>query len=653
MFSALIFDREPLRLQDAPAAIVDWLQDMGGWAAFGLGLWLLFTYSPLLPSWMPSFGDARMRPSDRARIPRWLSTSIGLLAGICALAYVALAGLKLVARVRGEVSSEALTSPTGLCLTIGGTAAILAVCLPIFRNLAFLRPRRIWAMARLSFKEAIRSRVLYAFSALLLVILFASWFVPYKPENQVRIYVEVLFWAMPILLLAAAAGLGAFSIPNDIRRQTIHTIVTKPVERFEIFLGRFVGFTGLMTLVLVVMATVSLLYVMRELDPAAEEESLKARDPLYGVLNFRDPKENSNDKGISVGREWDYRSYIARSVPGIPPLAAVWDFRDIPRSLGGRDKVRCEFSLDIYRTTKGQENRGVSCRFVFETAHFPKGNSPDRQPREEAYLKKKSELQSRGMGPDQAARELIREFGYFEEPAFLVIDFHTQSIDVPGALFDKALEAQDAAAARGGEGPAPLQVRVSVNSPSQYVGAARYDLYFRQDDPDRGSDRWNFALNFYKGSAGLWMRLCLLAILALALSTYFSGVISLAVAGVLYICGNWRDFVQGLAAGTAPEGPTQALVRLLRREVGAGFVDDSTATRLALTSDAAFRWVFRRFLDLIPDVERFNLTSYVAEGFTISGVQLLLALGVLVGYVLPWVVLAYYLLRWREVAGPT
>ena len=49
---------------------------------------------------------------------------------------------------------------------------------------------------------------------------------------------------MNILLLFPAALLAAFSIPNDIKNQNIYTIVTKPVERFEIVLGRFLGYLG-------------------------------------------------------------------------------------------------------------------------------------------------------------------------------------------------------------------------------------------------------------------------------------------------------------------------------------------------------------------------------------------------------------------------
>jgi hypothetical protein len=74
---------------------------------------------------------------------------------------------------------------------------------------------------------------------------------------------------------------------------------------------------------------------------------------------------------------------------------------------------------------------------------------------------------------------------------------------------------------------------------------------------------------------------------------------------------------------------------------------------LAISIDGVFRWFIRRVLDLIPDVNRYDLTSYVGEGFSIPLTQILLDCGTLGLYLLPWFIAAYYLLRWREIAGPT
>jgi hypothetical protein len=182
---------------------------------------------------------------------------------------------------------------------------------------------------------------------------------------------------------------------------------------------------------------------------------------------------------------------------------------------------------------------------------------------------------------------------------------------------------------------------------------AKYDLYFRTDEPEGGSDRLWFAINFYKGAFGLWLRLCLLIGLAVSVSCYLSGVITFLVVGSLYLLGNFLDFIRSVAFGTAPEGgPILSLVHLARREVGVGSLSqDAASYKVASLSDPGFRWVFRRFLDLIPDVDRFDLKSYVGEGFNVPWLQLFLSFGMLVGYVLPWIVLGYYLIKWREVAS--
>src|SRR5262249_40597701 len=186
-----------------------------------------------------------------------------------------------------------------------------------------------------------RRRVLWVFLALLLVFLFAGWFLPYKPEHQVQTYVEFVYFTMSLLLLITAGLLAALGIPAEVRSQSIHTIVTKPVEPLEIVLGRFLGTIVLMTIVLVTMSLVSLLYLGREIDPEAAFESQRARIALFGDLQFFGPRsaEGQEFQGEYVGRVWLYRRYI----PGGPqsPYRAIWEFRQLPTRLEERQSVPC------------------------------------------------------------------------------------------------------------------------------------------------------------------------------------------------------------------------------------------------------------------------------------------------------------------------
>jgi hypothetical protein len=645
MFSTLLFDtgREPLQAKDLGIGTLDWVQTMGGWAAFALLLWLLFGYP-------------RMRAANRVRVPRWQSLSMTILMGAALVAYVPLpvCWIKDLIDWARNAPAAPVNDPWNIVRyisgTVGGLFALLAILFPLFANLPFQRMRRIGALARLSFKEALSRRVLYAFLILLLVPLFGGWFIPHKPETEVSIYVNVMFTAMTPLLCTAAALIAAFSIPTDLKQQTIHTIVTKPVERFEIVLGRFLGFTALLSLVLIGVTLGLLIYLVRGVDPLAAEESLKARDPLYGQLIFQSVSGQQDIHGINVGREWDYRSHISSGMVGQPQLFALWRFESVPSTLAHRDHVRCEFGFDIYRTTKGQENEAIPCRFSFYTRGYNQGNESHYRGERDSRIAKEG-----AATPDRIAEiegELVKKYGYYEVPSFGVVDYHTQYFDVPGGVFD-AVEADMATAGAAERSAPPLAIRVEVLIPSQYVGMAKHDLYLRMDDPDAGADTFWFAVNFCKAAFTMWLLMVLVIGVAVSLSTMFSGPITFLLVVLLFSLGVQQDFIKDVANNARVEGPGQALYKMFKRESGVGSsVDDTAIGKAAQETDVAARWVFRRFLDVIPEVPGFDLTSYPASGFNIPMIELVGRVGLFLGTMFPWLVLAFYLLRWREIAGP-
>src|SRR5262249_45606785 len=145
--------------------------------------------------------------------------------------------------------------------------------------------------------------------------------------------------------------------------------------------------------------------------------------------------------------------------------------------------------------------------------------------------------------------ELAQEYGYYEIPSQPVTDYKTQFFTLPGGLFRSAVQTSEERDAelkeRYKDDPArperlqkadaereaelklraerkvPLTIRVVCDSPTQYVGMARYDLYGRLDEPGRG-EQWLFMLNFFKGAFGLWLLLALVIGLAVVLSTYLN-----------------------------------------------------------------------------------------------------------------------------------
>lgn len=636
LLAVLELERDPLKFREVWDYLKEWLQDAGGFAAVGLVFYLLFTRRKSDSVWAKDQTKKRVDPVI------WLCFILAMVAYGAAGVF---RSMEPPAPPPPPVNPnpEALKPPPpppsqqavwrDNCMAIGGAFALFGLSMPFLFDLAQMRWSRIWALAKLSFKEAIRRKVLWVFLAFLLLFLFPpKWFIDIKKEDEVRNAVGVVEFAMSVIMILAFGLLSAFSIPNDLRNQTMYTIVTKPVQRFEIVFGRFLGYVGLATIVLLVLRLLSLLLIWAS-NPSVEavNESFQARDPIYGELKFTD--KTGEVEGWSVGREWDYRRYV----PGGANSShrAVFTFSELPTHLANQSVVMIEFSFDIFRTFKGEENKGVQTSLFFETPAWSEARRPDY----EAEIKRLGLNRGRIPRPEDADwdkwNQITEKFGYFEAKGREIADYHTFQQAVPGGLFRSA---------PGASGP-PLVIKVKCDSRSQFLGVAKRDLFLL-------AGNYSFALNFMKGAFGLWLILVLVIGLAVTMSTYLSGVVSWLTSMFIVLIGYFRPFIQEIAEGKViGGGPSEAFVRLYGNENLLTPLDNSPGAQVAMVVDVGFQWMFRRLLNLVPDVERFDWSAYVAEGFNIPTSEMVLSFLLLLGYLLPWALVGYYLMKSREVAN--
>jgi hypothetical protein len=658
--SGLILEHEPLQWQQLPYVIIYWLQTAGMYASLAIFLWFLVR---MLQRERTPFVSMRLSPLfTGAILVSWAGTAfiwLVFLGNVVGLGFLA-------SWQPGALVSGHGWSIGDIVLTVSGGLALGIVIAPVVSDFFNrLRWGRIWAMARLSLKEAVRNRAVLVFAAMALVFLFADWFVPYKAEDQVRNYVRVVYWSMTPLFLLTAGLLGSFSIPNDVKSQSIHTIVTKPVEKFEIVLGRFLGYALLLSAGLAFLSGLSLLYVMQGVNENAQEESLKARVPIFGYLGFH------GTKGDSVGREWDYRRYIAgpRTRGEDQPIQyAFWKFADLPSDLGTRaEPVRFEYTFDIFRLSKGEENKDIPCTFTFAPAALSipdvvaLGTKVANEYRnvEKAAKERRDKVPPTSKDYPQALEEfrqtcekgkleLMKQHRFFQRSGVPVTDYHTQAVEVPPEFFKAVLDAHQPVP--DGTPPHVMQVIVNIDrlAESQMLGVAGRDLYLLAAEKP-------FWQNFLKGIVGMWCTFMLVLGIAVALSTYLSGVITWVCTMFLFCAGLFTDYLQQIATRRLyGGGPSEAAYRLFaNRPIGAP-ITESAAAGLIKGVDAFFSWWVGLFLSLIPDINRYDLHQYVANGFDIGWTSVLIVdnLLPLAGYLLPWAVLAYYLMKYREIANP-
>ncbi|MEW4571165.1 hypothetical protein AB1L88_25115 [Tautonia sp. JC769] len=243
-----------------------------------------------------------------------------------------------------------------MSLTYMGFVVLLRITLLVLAEVARVRPRRLYAMGKFSWVESFRkTRIPWAVLVIFLLILaFTHWFL--QPPDALRqaelsrLYVGTLMLLSSILLTIMVAILTPISLPNDIRFQTIYTIVTKPVRRLEVVWGRMFGFMAVVTVLILALGGISLIYLDRNVGGRIEElraeiaeaeevgltnrasqlasqldqleTRMSARLPVDGSLTFIDSVGEPRIKGIDVGQELEIRSFVE----GATQAEASWLF---------------------------------------------------------------------------------------------------------------------------------------------------------------------------------------------------------------------------------------------------------------------------------------------------------------------------------------
>jgi len=133
--------------------------------------------------------------------------------------------------------------------------------------------KRVVSIARNTFREAVRDRVLYNLVLFVLLLTGAAVFIGELSGGQERkIIVDLGLSAMLLFGVFIAIFVGVGLVYKEIERRTVYAIFAKPVGRGEFLIGKYLGLClTLLVNVLVMGAGVSLalVYVSRGLDPLA------------------------------------------------------------------------------------------------------------------------------------------------------------------------------------------------------------------------------------------------------------------------------------------------------------------------------------------------------------------------------------------------
>jgi ABC-type transport system involved in multi-copper enzyme maturation permease subunit len=130
--------------------------------------------------------------------------------------------------------------------------------------------RRIAAIARNAFREAVRDRVLYNLVLFMLLLTGTSIFIGELSGGQERkVIVDLGLSAMLLFGVFIAIFVGVGLVYKEIERRTIYAVFSKPVGRGEFLVGKYLGLCLTLLVNVLVMGvgvSLALLYVSKGWD---------------------------------------------------------------------------------------------------------------------------------------------------------------------------------------------------------------------------------------------------------------------------------------------------------------------------------------------------------------------------------------------------
>ncbi len=121
---------------------------------------------------------------------------------------------------------------------------------------------RIWALVENTFKEGLRQRILMLILLFSILVIIVSIFIgPFALGEAPKIIRDVGLAAASLFGVLVVIIIGSTLIHNDIEKRTIYTVITKPVKRSEIIVGKFLGLLLLIAILVCAMAVIHQLVI--------------------------------------------------------------------------------------------------------------------------------------------------------------------------------------------------------------------------------------------------------------------------------------------------------------------------------------------------------------------------------------------------------
>ncbi len=288
--------------------------------------------------------------------------------------------------------------------------------------------RRIWAVATNTIRQALRMKVALIFFVLLLVLLPVMGLTATGDgtlKGRLQTFVSYGLSLTSLLLSLLTIIVSIYAITSDIEHRQIYTVVTKPIRRYQIILGKVLGVVVLDVVLLTLFA--GIVYGVTALIPrfvfATEEQRQEAANEFYTARASLVPPVIDVQKEVAaLYTRLQKNDQLDVLYPNMTPPEIVKQLTNRLRLEKRAATVGQMLVWEFHNVRVTDPNQSLFIRFKYDVSVTP----ADEQVYGEWRVGDQRQFQPGAQGPlqtpvwRQVRKDSVRKFHELEVPASVV-----------------------------------------------------------------------------------------------------------------------------------------------------------------------------------------------------------------------------------------
>ena len=238
--------------------------------------------------------------------------------------------------------------------------------------------RSVWAIAKNTIRQALRMKIAVVFTVLLLILLPIMGFSVTGDatlKGRLQTFVSYGLSLTSILLCLLTIIVSVYCLTSDIEQKQIYTVVTKPVRRWQLLLGKLLGVIALDAILLTVFSLViyAISFYIPKFVSTTEAELVQAENEFYTArASVAPPEIDVTEEVKETYAKLVQADQLPEGISRKEIIAELTNLRRLEKRAAG---VGRELIWEFNNVKPLKPNASLFIRFKFDVAVDP----PDSQ----------------------------------------------------------------------------------------------------------------------------------------------------------------------------------------------------------------------------------------------------------------------------------